>query len=285
MHDHELLARWGLKYNPFTIGTPVDDLWQPPNVEKFFFRVEDLVMNGGFALISGESGLGKSKILQLLYKRFGSVADDVVVRPMERPQSNLSDFYRELGQLFEVPLSVANRYRGFKALREIWHQHICSTLFRPVLLVDESQEMSKAVLTELRLLTSVKFDSACWLTIVLCGDQRLPEKFRHAELIPLGSRIRTRLDLKPWAADELYEFLEHITEKAGSTHLMTDGLKKTLSQHAAGNLRVLCSMADELLHAATRKEEAKCLNESLYLEVFSREPTKRRQKRQNHQKH
>ena len=77
------------------------------------FSSEHLVTDGGFALIYGEPGRGKSKVLQLLDKRLNR-RDDVVVGVMERPQSSLNDFYREMGSLFGVNLSPANRYGGFK---------------------------------------------------------------------------------------------------------------------------------------------------------------------------
>jgi general secretion pathway protein A len=48
-------------------------------------------------------------------------------------------------------------------------------------------------LCELRLLASARFDSQPLLCVVLAGDARLIEKLRREELIPLGSRIRTRL--------------------------------------------------------------------------------------------
>ena len=51
-------------------------------------------MNGGFALISGEPGLGKSKTLQIIAHQFSKL-DEVIVGVMERPQSSVSDFYRE----------------------------------------------------------------------------------------------------------------------------------------------------------------------------------------------
>ena len=138
MNNKTLLALYGLKFNPFLPNIPVDDLWQPPAMESFFYRVENLVMDGGFALICGEPGLGKSKNLQLLAHRLNRIGD-VVVGVMERPQSSLSDFYREMGTLFGVNLSPSNRYGGFTALRERWKNHIKNTLFRPVLLVDEAQ--------------------------------------------------------------------------------------------------------------------------------------------------
>ena len=192
MNDKKLLALYGLKWNPFLPNIPVEDLWVPPAIESFLFRVENLVMDGGFALVCGEPGLGKSKNLQMLAHRLERIGD-VVVGVMERPQSNLSDFYREMGTLFGVDLSPSNRYGGFKALRERWKNHIESTLFRPVLLIDEAQEMLTPSLNEIRLLGSDHFDSKCLLTSVLCGDMRLPERFRNTALVSLGTRMRVRM--------------------------------------------------------------------------------------------
>lgn len=137
MHNKKLLALYGLKWNPFLPNIPTEALWMPPGMEQFCFRIENLIMDGGFALICAEPGSGKSKTLQILARRLQTLAD-VVVGVMERPQSSLGDFYREMGDLFGVNLSPANRYGGFKSLREKWRSHIKSTLFRPVLLIDEA---------------------------------------------------------------------------------------------------------------------------------------------------
>lgn len=124
--------------------------------------------------------------------RLGALPE-VAVGVLTRPQSRMADFYRELGEIFSVQLSPQNRWGGFKALRERWKAHVESSLLRPVLLIDEAQEMVPEVLSELRLLASANFDSTSYLTAVLCGDGRLVELFRHTDLVPLGSRIRTRL--------------------------------------------------------------------------------------------
>lgn len=281
MNNKKLLALYGIKWNPFLPNIPVEALWPPSNIDSFFFRVENLVMEGGFALICGEPGLGKSKSLQLLAHRLNGLAD-VVVGVMERPQSNLSDFYRELGHLFEVNLSPANRYGGFKALRQRWQDHIKSTLFRPVLFIDEAQEMFTACLNELRLLGSTHFDSECLLTTVICGDMRLPERFRSTALVSLGSRVQVRLVLEPLGRDDLLNYLEHALDQAGAPHLMTKPLMETLVDHTAGNLRLLNTMAAELLVRGAQKG-VKQLDEKLFLQVFSRRPasSKRRPKQTN----
>ena len=269
-NNKQLLAFYGLKWNPFLPDVPVESLWRTPQMENFIYRLENMTMNGGFALISGEPGLGKSKILQAIAHQFNRL-DEVVVGVMERPQSSVADFYREMGALFGVNLSPANRYGGFKDLRDRWKNHTKTTLLRPILLIDEAQEMLTGCLNELRLLSSTDFDSQNLLTTVICGDTRLPERFRTRALVSLGSRMQFRLKLEPYNKEDLLDYLEHILNQAGVPQLMTKTLMKTLVDHCAGNQRVLNNMASELL-AEGLKKEASQLDEKLFLEVFSIKP-------------
>jgi len=277
MNRKKLLALFGLKWNPFTPDIPVQALWRPPGVDHFLFRTENLVMEGGFALITGEPGLGKSKCLQLLAHQLEQIAD-VVVGVMQRPQSSLADFYREMGGLFGVNLSPSNRYGGFKALRQRWHDHIRTTLYRPVLLIDEAQEMSTDCLKEIRLLGSEHFDSQCLLTTVFSSDMQLPHRFRDPELVSLGSRMRVRLALEPHENPDLTDYLEHCLEQAGVPTLMTDGLKRTLVEHCSGNLRLLNTMAAELLDKAAH-QQLQVLDEQLFIKTFSRQPSSRNRRK------
>src|SRR5213593_3189707 len=186
----KLLALYGLKWNPFASEVPPDALLTTPKIEAFCWRIEQgHVREGGFALITGEPGTGKSVVLRVLADRLGKLRE-VTVGALAHPQSNLADFYREMGDVFGVPLRPHNRWGGFKALRERWLAHLDSTLLRPVLLVDEAQEMSPAVLSELRVLSSTQFDSRSILSVVLAGDGRLQHALRREDLLALGSRIR-----------------------------------------------------------------------------------------------
>src|SRR5262249_56054141 len=97
-----------------------------------------------------------------------------------------------------------NRWAGCKALRERWQAHIDAALVRPVLIVDEAQEMVPKVLAELRLLASTRLDSHILLTVVLAGDGRLVERFRSEELLPLVTPIRTRTALPHASPHDLH---------------------------------------------------------------------------------
>lgn len=268
--NKKLLSLFGLKWNPFSPEIPAEALLLAPRLESFCWRVENLAREGGFALLTGEPGVGKSASLRLLVDRL-SAQRDFRVGVLSRPQAGLADFYRELGDLFGVDLQPNNRWGGSKLLRGKWQGHIDAALFRPVLVIDEAQEMAPCVLNELRLLCSSQLNSHLLLTSVLAGDRRLLEKLRCDDLLPLASRMRVRLSLERAAPDELEECLRHALGKAGAPKLMTAELVTALCEHATGNLRALMTMADEML-AVGAQREVKQLDEKLYLELFAQPP-------------
>jgi len=277
MNSKKLLSLWGLKWNPFSPELPSEGLLVTAKIENFAWRVEQLVQEGGFALVWGESGSGKSVAIRIVAERLSTLRD-VVVGVLQRPQSKTADFYRELGDIFAVQLSPSNRYGGFKALRERWKAHVASSRIKPVLLIDEAQEMAPDVLNELRILSSADFDATSLLTVVFAGDGRLLELLRHDDLVPLGTRIRTRLNMEPASREELSELLSHALSKAGNATLMTDGLMDTLVDHAAGNYRLLMTMSAELL-AHGMAHEVEQLDEKLYLELFQPKRPRRQSKK------
>ena len=268
--NKKLLALYGLKWNPFSPQLPTEALLVTAAVEELAWRIENAhVREGGFALITGAPGTGKSVALRLIAARLALVPD-LTVAALTHPSANLADFYRELGELFGVDLKPHNRWMGFKSLRGRWLAHLEATLLRPVLLADEAQELEPCVLNERYLLASSQFDSQALLSAVLCGDQRLTERLRRDELLPLGSRIRVRLTLEHASREELRACLEHLCRAAGNPSLFAPGLAQTLADHALGNYRVLTHLAAELLAHAARHDLTQ-IDEKLFLEVFHTE--------------
>ena len=261
------LTHFGIKWNPFSPDIPTESLMKSQKSDLFCWRVEQQMNEGGFILLLGDPGTGKSVLLRQLAQHLTRL-ENVTVGILSRPQSNVGDFYRELGHLFGVQLSLGNRYGGFKALRERWIAHIEATTCRPILLFDEAQVAQQNVLSELRLLASKNFDSTSILTVVLSGDERLLHRLQNEELRPLESRIRFRLNMEPVSKDQLVLFIDHCLETAGNPSLMTKPIIETLAEHAAGNYRSLINMANDLLNAAIRSDVAQ-INEKLFLETLN----------------
>jgi general secretion pathway protein A len=265
--NNNLLARYSLKWNPFAPEVPTEALCKSREVEHFCRRIESLAREGGFALITGEPGSGKSVTLRLLVQHLSNLRD-IKVGILTRPHSSLADFYRELGDLFGLPLSPHNRWAGTKVLRECWQAHIESVLFRPILLIDEAQLAQPVVLNELRLLSSSRLDSRILLTTVLAGDRRLLDNLRTDDLLPLASRLRVRLLLERASENQLQEVLLHLLDQAGNPSLMTSELMATLCEHALGNYRALMTMAGEILATGADRDLPR-LDEQLFLELVT----------------
>jgi general secretion pathway protein A len=77
--NKKMLALYGLKWNPFAPDVPVEALHVTRRIESFCWRVQQLVGEGGFALVTGAPGTGKSVTLRILAERLGAQRD---VRPI-----------------------------------------------------------------------------------------------------------------------------------------------------------------------------------------------------------
>jgi len=268
--NKKLLSLYSLKFNPFSPEVPASALCSTPPIQSFCWRIEQQIGEGGFALAIGDPGTGKSAALRILVERLGNLAD-VMVGVLTRPQAAVADLYRELGHLFSVPLAPHNRWASAKVLREKWLHHIENSLYRPVLLIDEAQQMSVPAFTELRLLSSAELDSRSILTTVLAGDNRLAGRLQEPELLPIASRIRVRLRTEALDPSQLLQCATHLLKMAGNAKLISPSLLQTLCEHAAGNLRLLMNMANDLLAAALEQEREQ-IDEKLFFEVFALDP-------------
>ncbi len=278
--NKSLHALYGLKWNPFNPDIPTESLYIPPPVENFIWRIENNhVQEGGFALIVGDPGTGKSCLLRLLSQKLNQV-QGLSVGTFVHPQSSIRDFYHELGDMFGVPIKAHNRWHSFKSLREKWQSHIENNCIKPVLLIDEAQEMQTSVMNELRLLNSHHYDSKNLLTVIFASNDSLLDRFRSTtSLIPLGSRIRKRLKMENASSQQLLNCLNHLLEKAGNPTLMSDELMNTLCDHSVGNYRIMTTLANELLEEACR-QKIPHLDEKLYLKVFAHSTQKNKSQHQ-----
>ena len=71
--NHKLLAVYGLKFNRFSPELPFEAIYVEPKLENFCWRVEHAqIRDGGFAMVHGDPGTGKSVALPLLADRLAA---------------------------------------------------------------------------------------------------------------------------------------------------------------------------------------------------------------------
>lgn len=237
---------FGLKWNPFEGGVPAESLWSSDETDDFVLRVQQLSRVGGFALVTGTPGMGKSAVLRHMRHQL-SAGNKTQVNELCRPQSRLRDFYYELGALYGVPMTGANRFGTFQRLREDWQNKINAHKQRPLLIIDEAQELHPEVLLELRLLASVDLDARSILTVVLAGDLRLAALLERPEHRPVRSRVRASLQLSEWPAERLTTFLRHQVSEAGRPDLIAPEVIHALGEQSLGSPRILNALCNECL--------------------------------------
>ena len=99
----------------------------------------------------------------------------------------------------------------------------------------------------------------------------------HANLLPLASRIKFRLNIDYASSKQLSNSLHHMLDVAGNSQLMTPELIDVIAEHSIGNYRVLYNNCGLLLSVAIEKEVHQ-LDEKLYLECFPASTVKRSRK-------
>ena len=87
----KLQTLYGLRSHPFRPDVPLEALHATPAVDALIRRVEVGIADGGFVMITGDPGTGKSVALRLLADRLPRLPD-VLVGAIEHPQSRTSDF-------------------------------------------------------------------------------------------------------------------------------------------------------------------------------------------------
>src|SRR3972149_2687481 len=105
--NNKLLAVFGLKWNPFSPDVPIEALHLTPKVENFCWRTENLAREGGFALVSGEPGGGKSDVLRLLVERLTALRD-VKAGLLTPPRAKPAGLFRGVGGLPPAPRPAAD---------------------------------------------------------------------------------------------------------------------------------------------------------------------------------
>ncbi len=168
---------------------------------------------GGFILLTGEVGTGKTTINRCLLEQMPETTDlAIVLNPALSAVELLATVCDELG--IDYPEGTTS----LKHLTDALHRYLLSNHEagrKTVLMIDEAQHLDFDVLEQIRLLTNLETDEEKLLQIILIGQPELSEKLARPELRQLNQRITARYDLQPLNAQETAAYIRHRLEVAG----------------------------------------------------------------------
>jgi len=166
---------------------------------------------GGFVVITGEVGTGKTT----LARRFlGSLGEQTATAVVLYPALTAAELLRSILDDLHVEATGASLKDQVDAL----HQFLLKSRSEGrnvVLLIDEAQDLSAEVLEQIRLLSNLETDTEKLIQIVLMGQSELHEMLARRELRQLAQRVTARYHLSPLDRAETEEYIRHRLKVAG----------------------------------------------------------------------
>ena len=251
MKTFELRGRFGLHTMPFTREIRVDHLLTQPQFVEALDGLEGAVHKRMGAAVIAPAGTGKTTVVRVLVSRL----PEARYRTHYVKVTGLSkrDMCREIALVMGVQSSGA-----YNALVRRIQAKVLETAdtdgLRPVLILDEAQDLRPDVLAMLAPLTNFDMDSRLVLSVVLAGQPPLATLLRRPELEGIARRFAHYAVLRPLSRDETAAYVAHRCTVAGATTQPFDqGSLDALYEIGRGNLRATDQLALKALELADQK--------------------------------
>lgn len=243
------LQHFQLNAEPFSIA-PNPGMLYPSNrhQEAIGYLQHGLTGNGGFVMLTGEVGTGKTMVSRAV---LGQLGDNVNVAYILNPTLNELQLLQSVCESFELTIPTSPDQKSLSDLLQqfLLDQHHAGN--RCLLVIDEAQHLSVDALELLRLFTNIETNERKLLQIVLIGQPELQEKLAQRSLRQLAQRITARYHLLPLTQDETFAYVNHRLALAGSRRpLLEKKAMKALYRLSAGTPRIINLIADRALMGA-----------------------------------
>ncbi|MFU8816778.1 MAG: ExeA family protein, partial [Pseudomonadales bacterium] len=239
-----------LNQTPFSIAPDPAFLYLSEAHQEALAHLMYGFSHGGFVLITGEVGTGKTTLLRNLVKQTPEDLDVAfVLNPRLTVRELLETLCDELG--VDYPKGAV---LSVKQYIDALNRHLLATHSQgrgTVVIIDEAQNLSPAVLEQIRLLTNLETDKRKLLRIILLGQPELGELLSRNELRQLAQRITARYHLRGLSREDAYAYVIHRLARAGgSSRIFTRGALSRLYRISKGIPRVINLVADRALLGA-----------------------------------
>lgn len=227
-----LISHFGLRALPFSKEIASTSLYATPGHQELLARLQFVIRQRGFALVTGEVGSGKSTAVRALH----DLLDRTVNPFLYIADSSLMPkaFYREVLEQFglQVPFHARQvRRRYEEAILEGYRRDSR----QPVLVLDEAHLLSEPMLQEIRFLLNFHMDSVAPLSLILVGQPELRSKLRLKAFEAVVQRIQVRYHLSGLTESEVAGYIEHQLRQAGAERpIFGEQAVRSIAVHSRG---------------------------------------------------
>lgn len=217
--DAMYLNHFGLTAPPFSIAPDPRYLYMSQrHQEALAHLLYGFGGDGGFVVLTGEVGAGKTTICRCLLEQ---VPADCDVAYIFNPRLTVEELLSTLGT--EAGMALPPDTAGVMAFTNGINAYLLDAHARgrhTVLIIDEAQNLSAEVLEQLRLLTNLETNEKKLLQIVLIGQPELASMLKRPELRQLAQRVIAWYHLEALGKAEVGAYVKHRLEVAGATRIL-----------------------------------------------------------------
>ncbi len=212
---------------------------------------------GGFILLTGEVGTGKTTLNRCLLEQLPPNTDIAIVL---NPAFSAVELLATVCDEFEIDYPGGTD--SLKILTDALHQFLLrnhQSARRTVLMIDEAQHLGFEVLEQIRLLTNLETDEKKLLQIILTGQPELASMLARPELRQLNQRITARFDLTPLDEKETRTYVRHRLQVAGLSddrEVFTGAALRQIFRLSGGVPRVVNLLCDRAMMGAYGRDQA-----------------------------
>ncbi len=244
---------FGLTAKPFSLVPDPRFLFLSATHKKALRYLQYGLQEGaGFILLTGEVGSGKTTILKDFVSR---LAGDTVLAMVFNTSLSGDQLLAAVNEEFGLDIHGRDKMALQRDLNDFLIQKYGDSI-RPILIIDEAQNLSAESLEEIRLLSNLETGGSKLLQIILVGQPELQEILDQHRLRQLRQRIAVSCHLSTLALAEIEEYISYRLEKAGNRGAVAFelGSMEVIHRFSGGIPRLVNRICDFLLLAAFGEE-------------------------------
>lgn len=232
----------------------------PQHQEALAHLLYGVTRPGGFVLITGEIGTGKTTICRSLFLEMPAETDiALIINPKLNPNDLLASICDEL------KVTYSKIHPSSKTYINNLNEHLIKTHAagrNTILIVDEAQNLSDDALEHIRVLTNLETDEQKLLQIILIGQPELRERLNSPGLEQLNQRITARFHLRALSPKQVKEYVRHrLTIGDGNAELFSNSNINCMYKLTGGIPRLINVLCDRTLLGAYVNRKKKISND------------------------